>query len=206
MTRPTVISLFSGGLGLDLGLEQAGFEIRVAVECNRYAVETIRLNRPGIPIIEKRIEDTPTEEILSSACLKIGEATVVTAGPSCQAFSTAGRRGSIGDPRGTLFREFLRVVREAKPERHTHISLAGLEIVCVAHPTVAEIGVLYWSTSAQRVWHALRHASQVFRLSFFCVTDFGQWCCDQVLIKRRAKGEPSGIRIARSRPLYSVEP
>ena len=35
-----VISVFSGGLGLDLGLEKAGFAIRVAVECNRFAADT----------------------------------------------------------------------------------------------------------------------------------------------------------------------
>src|SRR5437660_35418 len=89
-TRPTVISLFSGALGLDLGLEQAGFELRVAVECNKYAVQTIHLNRPKLPVIQKRIEETTTEEILATANLRVGDATVVTAGPSCQAFSTAG--------------------------------------------------------------------------------------------------------------------
>ena len=47
-----VISLFSGAMGLDLGLERAGFTVAVAVECNKYAVETIRLNRPDLPIID----------------------------------------------------------------------------------------------------------------------------------------------------------
>src|SRR6266446_6008475 len=65
--RPTVISLFSGALGLDLGLEQAGFELRVAVECNRFAVDTIKVNRPQLPIVEKRIEETTTAEILEKA-------------------------------------------------------------------------------------------------------------------------------------------
>src|SRR5206468_875672 len=102
-----VVSLFSGALGLDLGLERAGFEIRVAVECNRFAATTIRRNRPNISVIEKKIEDVTTAEILDAAGLKPGEPVVVTAGPSCQAFSTAGQRGSMGDPRGVLFREFL---------------------------------------------------------------------------------------------------
>jgi C-5 cytosine-specific DNA methylase len=43
-----VVSLFSGAMGLDLGLERAGFEIAVAVECNPFAVETIRRNRPDL--------------------------------------------------------------------------------------------------------------------------------------------------------------
>ena len=100
----SVISLFSGGLGLDLGLEQAGFSIRTAVECNRFAADTIRQNRPNIPLIQQKLELVATSQILESAGLEAGEMTVVTGGPSCQAFSTAGQRGSIGDPRGVMFR------------------------------------------------------------------------------------------------------
>src|SRR5438045_4955185 len=68
--RLPIISLFSGALGLDLGLEQAGFQIRVAVECNRFAAATIRRNRPDIPIIEQKIEQVTTEEILKAAGLE----------------------------------------------------------------------------------------------------------------------------------------
>jgi DNA (cytosine-5)-methyltransferase 1 len=138
--RPTVISLFSGALGLDLGLEQAGFEIRVAVECNKFAVETIGLNRPRISVIQKRIEDTTTAEILAAANLEVGEPTVVTAGPSCQAFSTAGRRGSMEDPRGTLFREFLRVVNESRPRFFVMENVRGVLSAAIKHRPLNERG------------------------------------------------------------------
>src|ERR1700730_11126754 len=52
-----VISLFSGAMGLDLGLEAAGLEIAVALECNRFPVATIRKNRPDLPLIDRPIED-----------------------------------------------------------------------------------------------------------------------------------------------------
>ena len=104
-----IVSLFSGALGLDLGLERAGFHVRVAVEPNKYAAETIRRNRPDIHVIEEKIEDVKTEEILEKAGLEPGEPALVSGGPSCQTFSTAGRRGSLGDPRGVMFREFLGV-------------------------------------------------------------------------------------------------
>lgn len=52
---PTVISLFSGAMGLDLGFEQAGFEIRVAVDKDRYAEQTIKANRPSVEIIRDDI-------------------------------------------------------------------------------------------------------------------------------------------------------
>lgn len=131
--RLSVISLFSGALGLDLGLEEAGFEVRVAVECNKFAAETIQKNRPKLPLITKRIEEVSTKEILQKARLKKGEATVVTGGPSCQAFSTAGQRGSVSDPRGGMFREFLRVVKEAQPRFFIMENVRGVLSAAVKH-------------------------------------------------------------------------
>lgn len=128
-----VISLFSGAMGLDLGLEQAGFVTRVAVECDRFAAATIRQNRPDIAVIEHRLEDVPTRDILRAAGLGRGEAAVITGGPSCQAFSTAGLRGSMGDPRGTSFREFLRVVREARPRFFVMENVKGVLSAAIRH-------------------------------------------------------------------------
>lgn len=137
--RP-LISLFSGALGLDLGLEQSGFEIRVAVECNRFAADTIRTNRPDIPVIERRIEDVTTDEILEAAELEAGDPFVVTGGPSCQAFSTAGDRLSISDPRGVMFREFLRVVKEARPRFFVMENVTGVLSAAVRHRPLGKRG------------------------------------------------------------------
>lgn len=140
--RP-VISLFSGALGLDLGLERAGFCVRVAVECNRFAAETIRLNRPDLPLIQRRIEDVSTEEILDAAGLEVGGAAVVTAGPSCQVFSTAGQRGSLRDPRGGLFRQFLRVVKEARPRFFVMENVRGVVSAAIRHRPLRKRGPGY---------------------------------------------------------------
>ena len=43
------ISLFSGAMGLDLGIEAAGFDIKVCVEMDHWAAETIRINT-SIPV------------------------------------------------------------------------------------------------------------------------------------------------------------
>src|SRR5580704_8171094 len=138
--KSTIISLFSGALGLDLGLENAGFEIRVAVEFNKFASATIRRNRPNLPVIEKDIEGLTTDEILKTAGLGRGEATLVTAGPSCQAFSTLGSRGSVSDPRGTLFRKFLRVVREARPRFFVMENVKGVLSAAVKHRPLEKRG------------------------------------------------------------------
>ncbi len=133
-----VISLFSGALGLDLGLHAAGFKVAVAVECNRFAAETIRKNRPRLPLIEKHIEEVTTAAILEKAGLEVGEAAVVTGGPSCQPFSTVGLRRSMGDPRGVMFKEFLRVVREARPRFFVMENVRGVLSAAARHRPLKE--------------------------------------------------------------------
>lgn len=143
-----VISLFSGAMGLDLGLEAAGHEVAVAVETDATAIATIKLNRPNLPVIAKPIEQVKTAEILSVAGLKPGGDFIVAGGPCCQAFSTVGKRASLEDPRGSLFLQFVRVVRQARPtfflmenvrgllsaaERHRPLRLRG-----PGHPPLAE--------------------------------------------------------------------
>jgi len=141
--RLPVVSLFSGAMGLDLGLERSGFEIAVAVECNPFAVQTIRKNRPDLMVVDRRIENVGTDEILATAGLGPGDPVVVSGGPSCQVFSTAGGRGSLGDPRGALFEHFLRIVREAKPRFFIMENVRGLLSAAVKHRPLAERGPGY---------------------------------------------------------------
>lgn len=136
----SIISLFSGALGLDLGLEKAGFNVAVAVEFNKYAAETIRNNRPEINLIEKDIREVRTSEILKLAGLKVGEPLIVSAGPSCQTFSTAGSRQSFTDPRGTLFHEFLRVVKETRPRFFVMENVRGMLSAAIKHRPLKERG------------------------------------------------------------------
>jgi len=135
-----VVSLFSGAMGLDLGLEQAGFEVVLAIECDAQAVATIKLNRPNLTIINRRIEEISTAEILQLAGLKRGGEFVVSGGPSCQSFSTAGQRRSIGDPRGGLFRHFVRVVSEARPKFFIMENVKGMLSAAISHRPLNERG------------------------------------------------------------------
>ncbi len=135
-----IISLFSGALGLDLGLERAGFKVAAAVECNPFAAETIRKNRPDIALVERRIEEVTTAELLKLAKLKKNEPVVITGGPNCQSFSTAGLRGSLSDPRGVLFREFVRVVKEARPRFFVMENVRGVLSAAVKHRSLAKRG------------------------------------------------------------------
>ena len=109
-----VISLFSGAMGLDLGLEKAGLHTAVCVEMDKLACQTIRENT-NIPVIECDISKVTTSEILKTAKLKKKDVFMVVGGPPCQAFSTAGKRLSLQDFRGNVIVNFLRVVEEIAP-------------------------------------------------------------------------------------------
>lgn len=113
-SKYNVVSLFSGAMGLDLGLEKAGLHTAVCVEMNKLACETIRANT-SIPVIENDITKVSTAEILLAANLKKEEVFMVVGGPPCQAFSTAGKRLSLQDFRGNVIVNYLRVVEEIRP-------------------------------------------------------------------------------------------
>ena len=109
------ISLFSGAMGLDLGIEAAGFDIKVCVEMDHWAAETIRINT-SIPVIERDINDVSSEDILKVSGLKKENIDLVVGGPPCQAFSTAGKQRGFSDIRGGCIIQFIRVVSDLKPK------------------------------------------------------------------------------------------
>lgn len=121
------ISLFSGAMGLDLGMERAGFDIRFASDNMPAAVETARANRPHLPFYSGDIRGLDGEEILNISGVAAGEADLVIGGPPCQSFSTAGRRLGLDDPdRGDLVFEFVRLVQELRPTAFLMENVKGL--------------------------------------------------------------------------------
>ena len=170
--RP-VISLFSGAMGLDLGLEAAELDIVVALECKSFPVATIGRNRPSLPLIDRRIEDVPSEEILEAAQLTPREAFAVVGGPSCQVFSTAGHRKSLGDPRSTMFQHFVRVVRDTQPEFFVMENVQGLLSAAVRHRPLKQRGPGYPRLAEEELLgSAFRVVAETLRdLGYYCVFD-----------------------------------
>ncbi|MDD7939332.1 DNA cytosine methyltransferase [Actinomycetospora lutea] len=116
------ISLFSGAGGLDLGAEQAGFQVAAAVERAPDAAATLEKNFPTLvsPVIRKDILDVPTADILAAAGLT-GSSTpeLLIGGPPCTPFSKSGfwldwKRDGL-DPTASLLQSYTRVLREARP-------------------------------------------------------------------------------------------
>ena len=110
--RETVVDLFGGAGAMGLGFEQAGFRIAAAVEIERHAAQTYRLNHPGVPVLEASVEDV-SGDALRSWLPGMGIPSAVIAGPPCQGYSAAGGRTN-GDRRNLLFRHVSRLARELR--------------------------------------------------------------------------------------------
>ena len=103
-----VISLFAGCGGLDLGFERAGFNVVWANELDESIHQTYKLNHPNT------ILNTLDVRMLSSADMPDYDGII--GGPPCQAWSEGGKRLGIEDPRGLLFLDYIRIVKEKKPK------------------------------------------------------------------------------------------
>jgi DNA (cytosine-5)-methyltransferase 1 len=124
-----VVSLFSGAMGLDLGLMAAGLAITVSQDQDKWCVETIRRN--GHVAVEGDIReliqnDPACEFLLKPAHLKKQDVFAVVGGPPCQSFSTAGKRKGTQDERGTLYGQFMHVVATIRPRFFVMENVKGL--------------------------------------------------------------------------------
>ena len=135
--RLTNISLFTGAGGLDIGLEQAGFETKVCVESDRHCQETLESNRsrfrdPTVSVLGDITKVSPGE-VLEISGLRPGDATLVSGGPPCQSYSTAGKRGAIVDSRGGLFFQFVDLIKVAQPRFFIMENVRGLLSAAIKH-------------------------------------------------------------------------
>lgn len=115
-----VLELFAGAGGLAVGLEKAGLTCVALNEIDKWACETLRINRPKWNVLEGSIHDFNFNEYR-------GQVDLVTGGFPCQAFSYAGKKLGLEDARGTLFYEFARVVKEVMPPICIGENVKGLQ-------------------------------------------------------------------------------
>lgn len=123
---PTFIDAFAGCGGLSLGLMQAGWTGRFAIERDKFAFATLKANLlakdaphkyvwprwlPKEPIGIVELLDKHRERLDAFA----GTVDVLVGGPPCQGFSSAGRR-KHDDPRNQLFASYLNLVDIIKPK------------------------------------------------------------------------------------------
>ena len=131
-----VISLFSGAMGLDIGLQEAGLNVVIGQDFDQVCVDTMKAN--GHHVLGGDIRDIEPQTILDMTNLKIGEPFLICGGPPCQPFSTAGKRLGINDPRGSLFMDFIRMIGYIQPRFFVMENVKGIMSAPLKHVPTAE--------------------------------------------------------------------
>lgn len=130
-------------MGLDLGLERAGLDVRVGQDIDPWCIKTMVAN--GRTHVEGDIRrllanDPDASSLLHAARLSREEVFAVVGGPPCQPFSTAGKRRSTNDPRGSLFMDFRHVVDVIRPRFFVMENVKGLLSAAIKHTPIADRG------------------------------------------------------------------
>lgn len=136
-----IISLFSGAMGLDIGLEAAGLDVRVGQDNDPWCVRTAHANQRRYLAgdIRALLQDDPhADTLLREASLAREEVFAIVGGPPCQPFSTAGRRLATNDPRGSLFMQFAHAVQVIRPRFFIMENVKGLLSAALLHRPLAE--------------------------------------------------------------------
>jgi len=138
--RPKFISFFAGARGLDLGLEQAGWQCLAANEFDRVAAETIRKNEPKMRLYATDIRKITPAILRADLGISVGDLFAIVGGPPCQAFSTAGKRLGLNDARGNVFLHFLDIIEALQPKYAVFENVRGLLSAPLRHRPHEERG------------------------------------------------------------------
>lgn len=121
-----VIDLFCGVGGLSYGFaKDKNFQIIAANEVLPNMAKAYELNHPSVKVYCKDIKDFGINDLSKDFNLREGEIDIVVGGPPCQAYSTVGKR-LIDDPRGKLFQEYYRIIKEINPKIFVFENVKGL--------------------------------------------------------------------------------
>jgi len=138
---PTLISLFSGAGGLDIGLEQAGFETVTATDFDDNCIRTLLVNQQrripidghprrfhlaGASVVQADVADLSRSDLVPADEENDWTPDLLVGGPPCQPFSSSGRQRSVLEGRGRLFEHFVRLSRELKPRAILFENVRGL--------------------------------------------------------------------------------
>ena len=115
------LSLFSGGGGLDLGFERAGFEHVASFDTLEICGATLRRNRPQWKVFSGQYGDVTKVNWAAYT----GAVDLIHGGPPCQPFSVAGRRSGSKDTRD-MWPAFIDAVLAIKPDAFVAENVPGL--------------------------------------------------------------------------------
>ena len=103
-----VVSFFAGCGGLDLGFEQAGYDVIWANEFDKSIHATYQFNHPNTFLFKSDIR------ALTTNCIPDCDGFI--GGPPCQSWSVGGKQLGLEDKRGELFLDYIRLIKEKHPK------------------------------------------------------------------------------------------
>lgn len=112
----TVVSLFSGAGGMDIGFDLEGFHTLWANDFDKDSCETHK-KWSNATVVHAPIEDVDLDSI--------PKADVVLGGFPCQGFSLAGPR-KVDDKRNVLYRNFVAVIEKIQPKAFIAENVKGI--------------------------------------------------------------------------------
>lgn len=113
-----IISFFAGAGGLDLGFQQAGFNVIWANEYDKEIWETYEKNHTNTKLDKRSIVEIKEEEV--------PDCDGIIGGPPCQSWSEAGALRGINDKRGKLFFDFIRILKAKQPKFFLAENVSGM--------------------------------------------------------------------------------
>jgi DNA (cytosine-5)-methyltransferase 1 len=116
--RFSVVSLFSGCGGLDLGFKKTGFDILWANDIDKDSVATYKKNIDDV-IILGDIKKLNKENVPKNADVLLG-------GFPCQGFSIANNNRNIKDERNFLYKEMLETIVTSRPKFFVAENVKGI--------------------------------------------------------------------------------
>ena len=120
-----VVDLFAGAGGFGLGFGLAGCEVICSLEIDQWATDTLRVNNPGMTVIQDDIRNYQTLADIRAACPD--SPAIIIGGPPCQGFSVAGpAQKDPKDPRNSLFKNFACWVEYLEPQVFVMESVKGI--------------------------------------------------------------------------------
>jgi len=149
--KPTFIEVCAGCGGLSTGFIKAGFRPLLINELEKQFCETLQKNHPNMSIEQGSMTDldlTPYK----------GMVDILQGGVPCQAFSQAGERKGLDDPRGQLIVYFNKLVNDCEPRMFLVENVKGL----VTHnngKTFNDILEMFKNNGKYRVYHKILNAN-----------------------------------------------
>jgi len=151
----TSVSLFSGGGGMDVGLDMAGFRLVTATDFVPAACETVKFNFPAARVVCDDIQRLSAHDLVPA---DIAGVDLLCGGPPCQAFTILGRRKSFGDPRGALVFDYVRLVKEVGPRAFLFENVKGLKSVNKGQDWKALLQY-FWDETGYRIFETVLNAA-----------------------------------------------